>query len=86
MENIFRIKIAFVIVSFFLCFTSCNEQNKCNSEYDIGVIPNIGKFEKMTQDEIRIDTLKLEAHNSSLQSMLDGTAGCRTVFIEGISE
>lgn len=79
--RIIRIKSTYVIVSFFLCFTSCNGQNKNNSEYNIGVIPNIGKFEKMTQNEIRIDTLKLNAHNRSLKSMLDGTA-----FIKGVSE
>ena len=80
MGNI-KIKSTYVIVIILLFFTSCNGQNRNNSEYNIGVIPNIEKFEKMTQNEIRIDTLKLKAHNRSLQSMIGGTA-----FVKGISE
>ena len=81
MENIFRIKNIVIILISFFCFTSCNGQGKFNSEYNVGIIPNISKFEKMTQNEIRIDTLKNKHHIESLQSMIDGTA-----FIEGVSE
>lgn len=81
MKNIFRIKNIVIILIFFVCYTSCNGQDKFNIEYNVGTIPNIFKFEKMTQNEIRIDKLMNKHHTESLQCMLDGTA-----FIEGVSE
>jgi hypothetical protein len=81
MKNIFRIKNIVIILISFFCFASCNGQDKFNPEYNVGTIPNISRFEKMTQNEIRIDKLMNKHHTERLQRMIDGTA-----FIKGVLE
>jgi hypothetical protein len=81
MKTFFKLKCIVLILHFFFFFTNCSGQGKYNSEYSIGTIPDIAKFEKMTEREVRLDTLNDRHHAKSMQSMLDGTA-----FIEGVSE
>lgn len=81
MKNINRIKYPFLTISFVFWITNCNGQNKYHSEYSIGTIPNIAKFEKMTEQEIHIDTLLDKLNKETLKGILDNIA-----FIEGVSE
>lgn len=79
MENIFKIKNGLVLLTL-LCFNYSSGQQKYNPEYSIAPIPQISRFEEMTQNETRIDTLMARHNKEKLQRMLDGTA-----FIEGVS-
>ena len=64
-----------------IVFTNCKAQDGSTATYSVKAIPDIARFEKMTEREIRIDTMMDRHNRESLQQMVDGTA-----FKEGVSE
>lgn len=81
MNKNLRIRHIFLTLTFALVLTSCNGQDKYNSEYSVDTIPTIAKFEKMTEREFYIDTLTDRHNKEKLQRMIDGSA-----FREGVPE
>jgi hypothetical protein len=69
-----------ILFVFPVCLQNCKAQNYLHSTYLINSLPEVMGFEKMTLNEIRLDSILDESHRNQLKRINEGNA-----VVKGIS-